>query len=158
MLTIIELLYRDYIKPYKRMLLVITLIIIFTLAAIYAYRIFARPLIENQSVNNVANANRRPIEVQVYFFYANWCPHCKTAKPEWNAFKSAYDGKEINGNKVKLIDVDCTKEDNKNSDLIQRFKIDSYPTLKLVKDNNNIDFDSKITNDALTQFLQTVLK
>jgi len=158
MLTIIELLYRDYIKPYKRMWLILFLIIIFTIAAVYAYKIFAGPIIENQSSKNVANVNRRPIEVEVYFFYANWCPHCKTAKPEWNAFKSAYDGKEMNGHIVKLIDVDCTSENSKNTDLIQRFKIDSYPTLKLVKSNNNIDFDSKITNDALTQFLQTVLK
>ena len=37
---------------------------------------------------------------ELLFFYADWCPHCKTAKPIWNDLKSQYENKTINGNKL----------------------------------------------------------
>ena len=28
-------------------------------------------------------------------FYADWCPHCKTAKPAWDEIKTQYENKTI---------------------------------------------------------------
>ena len=37
------------------------------------------------------------------------------------------------------------------------YKIEGYPTIKLVKDNQIIDYDAKPTKATLTQFLNTVV-
>ena len=47
---------------------------------------------------------------ELLFFYADWCPHCKTAKPAWNDLKSEYENRTINGYKVIFTDIDCTNE------------------------------------------------
>jgi len=41
--------------------------------------------------------------------------------------------------------------------MISQYQIQGYPTLKLLKDGQVIDFDSKPTQDSLTQFLNSVL-
>jgi len=157
--SIVKILYNDLLTPrIKTLILIVIMIIIFILAAYFAYKWYAKPAIANKSTQNMANMNDRSDPVLIYFFYADWCPHCTKAKPEWAKFKAGYDGKEINGKTIKCIDVDCTEEGGESSHLIQKYAIDSYPTLKLVNDGNRIDFDSKITNDTLIQFTQTVLQ
>ena len=44
----------------------------------------------------------------------------------------------------------------KLSTLIKKYKIDSYPTVKLTKGDVVVDFDSKITKDTLIQFVNSV--
>jgi thiol-disulfide isomerase/thioredoxin len=102
--------------------------------------------------SDVANANRRQKEVMIYFFHVDWCPHCKNALPEWNAFKSQYDEKEVNGYVLKCVDTDCTSETGEVTRVIKTYNIDSYPTVKMVKDGKTIDFDSKITKTSLEKF------
>ena len=43
----------------------------------------------------MANNNRGTSEAKLMFFSADWCPHCKKAKPEWDKFSSEYANKEI---------------------------------------------------------------
>ena len=160
--SLVNVLYNDYVKPNKHILLVVLMIIIFGVAGIYAFKWFAKPLLsegaQNMDGTNVANYNDRR-EVEIYFFFADWCPHCTKAKPQWAAFKSAHDssngtGKEVNGYKIKCVDVDCT---DGSSSLIQKYKVNGYPTCIMMKDGNQIAFDSKITTDNLMQFVNSVL-
>ena len=157
MSSIVSLLYNDWIKPRKRTLLIIAMIVVFGVASVYAYKWFAQPIIAHKNIQNMSNMNERNQTVEIYFFAADWCPHCTKAKPEWGTFKKSYDGKEVNGYVVKCIFVDCT-ETSQHNDLIQKFNVDSYPTLKLVKDGNQIDFDSKINSESLGQFVDTILQ
>ena len=90
-------------------------------------------------------------------FYVDWCPHCKTAKPEWNKMKDKYDGKTINGYKVNFTEYNCTKESPETDKLLDQYKIEGYPTIKLVKDGQVIEYDAKPTESTMTQFLNTVL-
>ena len=90
-------------------------------------------------------------------FYVDWCPHCKTAKPEWNKMKDKYDGKTINGYKVNFAEYNCTKESTEIDNLLDQYKIEGYPTIKLVKDGQIIEYDAKPTEATMTQFLNTVL-
>ena len=90
-------------------------------------------------------------------FYVDWCPHCKTAKPEWNALKEEYDGKTINGYVVVFEEYNCTDENSEIEDLINKYKIEGYPTIKLIKDNQVIEYDAKPTKATMEQFLTTVL-
>jgi len=103
---------------------------------------------ENQSGDKAA---------ELMLFHVDWCPHCKTAKPEWDQVKDEYQNKSINGYKVMFNEINCTDETPEKVKMIETYKIEGYPTIKLVKDNQVIDFDAKPTKETLTKFLNTVL-
>lgn len=154
MSNIAEVLKR-YIRPYYYYILTAVVIIIFVALALYWYRQFKPKM--NDKFSNVANAQRRNKEAVVYLFSVDWCPHCKKAKPEWVAFKNQYDGTEINGYVIKCIDVDCTSETSDVKASMNKYNITSFPTIKLIKDDNTVDFDSKITRTTLATFVTTML-
>ena len=94
---------------------------------------------------------------ELLFFYADWCPHCKAAKPIWNDIKSEYENKTINGYKIVFTEVDCSEETTEVEKLMNQYSVEGYPTIKLVKDGQVIEYDAKPTKDSLTKFLNTVL-
>lgn len=100
------------------------------------------------------NANKT---ATLMLFYVDWCPHCKTAKPEWSTLKDEYDGKTINGYIVNFVEHNCTNETEEISQLMDKYSIEGYPTIKLVKDNQIIEYDAKPTKATMEQFLHTVL-
>jgi len=153
-----ELLYRNFILPYQYTLLIAILIILFGIAGYYAYIWYGSPVINKKEQDDVSNANRNDKEIEIYFFHVDWCPHCKTAQPQWNKFVQKYDNTNMNGYNIQCIDVDCTDDkDEKVSAYIRRFDIQSYPTLKMIKDDSQIDYEAKITSDNLEQFLNATI-
>ena len=90
-------------------------------------------------------------------FYVDWCPHCKTAKPEWEQVKAEYEGKTINGYSIVFTEINCTNETPDTEKLMNTYKIEGYPTIKLLKDGQVIEFDAKPTKAHLEQFLKTVI-
>lgn len=91
-------------------------------------------------------------------FHADWCPYCQTAKPEWNSLKEEYDGKNINGYIVVFEEYNCTSESSSEiEEIVNKYNIDGYPTIKLIKDDQVIDYDAKPTKNTMEQFLTTVL-
>jgi thiol-disulfide isomerase/thioredoxin len=107
-----------------------------------------RERVANSSSTNTAN---------LMLFYVDWCPHCKTAKPEWENLKSEYEGKSINGYKIIFTEYNCTNETPEIEELMNKYKIEGYPTIKLIKDNQVIEYDAKPTKSTMEQFLNTVL-
>lgn len=95
----------------------------------------------------------------VHFFYATWCPHCKTAMPDWEAFKSEYNGTTVNGYTVFCEEHDCTDHEANAelSQMIQAFKVAGFPTVKLVKGDQVIECNARPTKANLAEFVQTVL-
>ena len=96
-------------------------------------------------------------QAEIFFFHTTWCPHCKSAKPEWDQLKAELNGSAINGYKVTFTEVDCTEETPEVEMMVQKFKIEGYPTVKLVKDGQVIEYDAKPTKDTMHEFLTTVL-
>ena len=146
---------KKYLGPYYYPILIIVLVIIFLLVGIFVYNRHTK-----SEAFDVANDNQRDNELTmvVYFFHADWCPHCKKALPEWNGFSQANHGKDLYGYKVNCVDINCTNEDDsKVVEYINKFNIDSYPTVKMIKDGKTIDFDSRITTTSLNSFLETML-
>lgn len=90
-------------------------------------------------------------------FSTDWCPHCKTARPEWNDMQAEYENKTINGYTIVFEDHNCTNESVEVKHLIDKYGIEGYPTIKLVKDNQVIEYDAKPTKATMVQFLNTVL-
>ena len=148
---------RKYIRPYYYYIIFTVVFIIFLVVGIYWYK---RQKSQTQNrFKDVANQNRRNQQSNIYFFFADWCPHCKRAKPEWDAFKSQYNGTQVNGYQINCVEVDCSS-DSPSSEVkasMNKFNVTSFPTVKLVKDDTTIDFESKITRTSLASFVNTML-
>jgi thiol-disulfide isomerase/thioredoxin len=103
---------------------------------------------------NSANSGK---EAELLFFYVDWCPHCKTAKPIWDDLKSEYESKTIHGYKVVFTEINCTEETAEVEKLMNQYNIEGFPTIKLIKDGNVIEYDAKPSKDTLVNFLNTIL-
>jgi thiol-disulfide isomerase/thioredoxin len=138
--------------------------LILIMLSVWSYYYYAKPILSNDLIDqrNIPN-NGSNEEISFYFFNVDWCPHCIKAKPEWIKFCQKYDGKEYNGYIISCVGgengTDCTNSDEPSIiDIIQKFNIEHYPTLKMVKGSSIIDFDGKITDDNLETFIITILQ
>ena len=121
-----------------------------------AYMIYKQQFPTTTYKPNSSNADASK-EAEMIRFYVDWCPHCKTAKPEWDQVKAEYQGKTINGYKVIFTEINCTNESAEIENVIKTYKIEGYPTIKLIKDGQIIEYDAKPTKATMEQFLNTVL-
>lgn len=96
--------------------------------------------------------------ITVHFFTADWCPHCRKAKPDIDNFEKEYGNKKINGRTIIINRVDCTdSEVEEVSKQISDFNVTSFPTVKIKDSNGNIfDFDAKLTFENLKEFINSV--
>ena len=142
-------------------IMVITAVILFSILAAYYYYYY----IMNSNTKSPYKPNSEDIPigssqsstVELLFFYADWCPHCKAAKPIWNELKSEYQNKTINGYHIIFTEVDCTTESVETDKMMNQYNVEGYPTIKLLKDGQVIEYDAKPSKETLTQFLNTVL-
>ena len=148
-------------------LCVVGLAIVILIIRFYVYP-WAKPYLnkllnkDQDNPNNEFNTKSEGLqgqekEAEIMFFHTDWCPHCKTAKPEWDQVKAEYDGKTINGYTVYFTDVNCTNDNPQTEKMMNTYKIEGYPTIKLLKDGTVIEYDAKPSRDTLVQFLNTVL-
>jgi thiol-disulfide isomerase/thioredoxin len=146
---------KNLFGSYKYFALILCLTIIFIVAAIYTYRQYVSPRLKHKYVanNEFVPPGAESNVADLYFFYTTWCPHCKNSMPIWQSLKSEFANKEIKGFKLNFIEVDCDKE----AALAEKFNVQGYPTIKLVKGNQVIEYDAKPSKDTLMEFLQTSL-
>ena len=78
--------------------------------------------------------NKEGEEVLIYIFTVEWCPHSKKALPVWNELKEKYNGKKYNNQLLAFITVDGEE----NSELADKYMVEEFPTIKLVKGKDNI--------------------
>lgn len=153
-MAIFKTLYNDLIKPLDKYIVTFILIIIFAVAGFFGYKWFIKPTIENLGEDDIANDNRRISDAKILFFYADWCPHCKKAKPDWDQFTSDYNNSEVGYYKIVPEQIDCTEGSDPK---IQEYAIDGYPTIIMIKDGKRINYDARITYDNLKQFTDEFL-
>ena len=151
--------YFSKVGSFKHFILLFFISVIFLAMAIYIYRRYVSPKINEAYVANneflpegsaTENTNN---SAELYFFYTTWCPHCKKSMPVWQNLKSELDGKQMKGVTLSFIEVDCDKE----SGLAEKYNVQGYPTIKLVKGNQVIEYDAKPAKDTLMEFLNTSL-
>lgn len=149
---------KDFTSKLKlKNVLMIFLAIVLIIVIYYIYtNYFSKGFGSGRNIENMENQSGDK-NAELMLFHVDWCPHCKTAKPEWDQVKAQYDNKKINGYTVMFSEINCTDETSEKLKMIETYKIEGYPTIKLVKDNQVIDFDAKPTKDTLTKFLNTVL-
>jgi len=138
----------------KQSLVILFVIVLFLIATLYVYRRYISQKISKKYVANNEFVQDGKVEsADIYFFYTTWCPHCKTAKPIWNDFKTEMTGKTVNGVTLNFFEVDCDK-DQATSD---KFNVKGFPTIKLVKGNQIIEYDAKPSKVNLIEFVNTSL-
>lgn len=138
----------------RKIIMILFLVAIFIGIAFYIYKTYISPRINPSYVENKEILTEEAQkEAVLYFFYTTWCPHCKKAKPEWQKIKDEYEDKPINNTRVIFREVDCDKEE----EVADKFKVDGYPTIKLIKDEQIIEYDAKPNYETLVQFLHTTL-
>jgi len=148
----------DQIKPYIKPVLIVAMIILFSIISYYGYQKYYATPKAKKEITDVANSTYDK-KIYIHYFHVEWCPHCKKAAPEWATFSKQFNDKVIKGYTIKCIDNDCTNdEDDSVADLLKRYNIDSFPTIKMEKDGNMIDFDAKITSSALGKFVDSVVQ
>jgi thiol-disulfide isomerase/thioredoxin len=141
-------------SPIRMFLVAFGVAAIFIVAAVYVYRTQVSPRLDPSYVPNKEFAGGRMDEgPAVFFFYTTWCPHCKTARPIWDEFKSQMKGKKVNGQEVTFVEVDCDKD----KALADRYKVEGYPTIKLATGDKVVEYDAKPDIKSLHQFLETSL-
>ncbi len=82
-------------------------------------------------------------------FYAPWCGHCKTTKPEFDKLKSTYKGN------VKIVDVNGDEK----TDMVQKHGVKGFPTLRYYPkgmDNSSDykEYTGERTADGMKQFIE----
>lgn len=112
-----------------------------------------------------ANYPQKPSDgrpATVYYFYADWCSVCTRARPVWDRFAAAMDGRAVNGYRVACVTVDVTDPDNKrsgvNEALVQQYNLDSFPTVKIVVNNKVVMMDASVADDTLRSFVENCTK
>jgi len=154
----------DFLKSIGKMetktIIIVVCIILALVAAIFYYYFYVAP---GMKTNYIANKpkpegfDNNNKSAELLFFYADWCPHCKTAKPVWQEIQSQYENQTINGYKVKFTEINCTTESPDVEKMMNKYNIEGFPTIKLIKDGQIVEFDAKPSKETLTEFLNTVL-
>ena len=141
----------------KKVLIVIGCSAIFICAAIFVFLTYVKPKLNKQYVANkefTKTDSNFDSQSDLYFFYTSWCPHCKSAKPTWEKLKQDVGNSQVNGTTIKFIEIDCDQD----SATADKFKVEGYPTIKLVHKNQIIEYDAKPDLDTLKTFLEKSLQ
>jgi thiol-disulfide isomerase/thioredoxin len=140
--------------------IIIAIVILFIIVALLYYFYYISPSLKpkynhnsEQGTNNSGNGHT----AELLFFFADWCPHCKTAKPIWNDLKVEYENKTINGYKIIFTDINCSEESAEVEKLMNQYKVEGYPTIKLLKDDQIIEYDAKPSKEIIVKFLNSAL-
>lgn len=135
-------------------LLILFVILVFLGVGIYAYNTYVSPKLKPAYVPNKEFVNEEETnEVELLFFYTTWCPHCKKAMPIWQKFKEDHENILVNKHKIIFREIDCDKEES----LAKQYEVEGYPTIKLIKNDEIIEYDAKPNYETLQEFLQSTI-
>ena len=133
--------------------------VILIIGVIFAYK---SKLLESFAVGghdydqeSKSGSSSNPVELMM--FSVDWCPHCKQASPEWQKISDEYSASQINGRKVIFTLVNCTEETPDIEKQLKQYSIEGYPTIKLLKDGQIINFEAKPDYPNILKFLQSTV-
>jgi protein disulfide-isomerase-like protein len=116
----------------------------FDVSALPGFEFGMVPIYLLQTVHQEAISNNKMMLVE---FYAPWCGVCKKLTPEYEA--AARDQKK-KVPPIPLAKVDATE----NTELKNRFAIDTFPTVKFFKGGEAVeDYKGELTRTGINDFL-----
>ena len=138
----------------KQILFITILVIIFIIVLVFVYNNYIKNFIEkNNSVNGeFVNTRDTNNDVLIMYFYTEWCPYCKQALSEIKKFEDYIAGlNTTNDYIITLTKIDC----DKNSTIADKYKIENYPSIKLIYKKEVYTYNAKPNKEHLKQFLET---
>lgn len=140
------------------------LVVLLIIGAYYVFKKNNSKIKNDKAIRDIPNAPSDG-DVEIMFFTVDWCPHCKNAKTPWADFKKGYHNKLINDTFITCKEYNVTEKEStdpqykdyqvaKNAQ--DKFKVEGYPTVKMRKGDQVIDFDAKITTYALEKFVENM--
>jgi len=148
-------LYLSLIGNKKNLRNILIIVVVALITAYFAYKKYGIPKIKKKTGDVKHNVNKELVKgdqtAKIYYFYTEWCPYCKKARPEWDKFKNVYKDKTVNGYKIEFIEVDCDKDEATAT----QFEVEGYPTIKLVKNGTIVQYDAKPKFETLEEFVKT---
>jgi thiol-disulfide isomerase/thioredoxin len=140
----------------SRFWMILLVAIFFLVVAVYVYNKYVSPMVDNDFIPN--NEFQKKDEddaqnVELYIFTVEWCPHSKKAIPIWEQLKAEYNNKPFNNHNIIFIQVDGEE----NPELADKYKVEGYPTIKLIKGDQIIEYDAKPSIEHLKEFLNSTL-
>lgn len=160
------------VKNNFRLIIILSLVAVFIYLIIHVYRNYVLPKLNPSYTANkeyFENPEQEPKYAVIYYFFAEWCPHCQTAghpkteeSEERNGpfieFMKKHDKTYINDYQINFEIVNCT-DDTKSrcAKLIKKFNVEGFPTIKMVKDKTVYDFNAKPTSENLEEFINTMV-
>lgn len=130
---------------YKIILIIISILLLLVGIGLYYYSKNTEQFDTNTELANTAD---------LMYFFTDWCPHCKKAKPEWAKITEYLDSNKINNYNVHCIEYDCSKQTPEIEVLMDQYQIEGYPTMKLRVNGTVKTFESNITYDNVIDFLK----
>jgi len=125
------------------------------------YTYFIVPKFNPTYVNNneFHSGTDKITDVTVMIFYADWCPHCKSAMDPndgpWTLFKQNYENATINNTKIYIEEVDCSDENGAAISKRDKYKVEGYPSIILIKNDQVFQYDAKPNQRNLEEFIDT---
>lgn len=88
-------------------------------------------------------------------YYAEWCGHCNTMKPEWEKFITKMKDPNVNSTNVKIADV----KSDFISALKQKPEIPGFPTIKMYSNGKEVaDFKDDRIAEKMVDFAKSNTK
>jgi thiol-disulfide isomerase/thioredoxin len=88
-------------------------------------------------------------EVIVALFYADWCPHCVSFKPDYKKAMSELTGNEHKGKTLRFVMVDC----DKHKTLAKENDVSGFPTVKILNDDGSSEeYDGERSFEGLSSY------
>ena len=85
-------------------------------------------------------------ETVVALFYADWCPHCVSFKPDYKKAMSTLNGKSHEGKNLRFEMVDC----DKHKSLSKKYDVSGFPTVKILNsDGSTNEYKGERSYDGL---------
>ena len=100
----------------------------------------------NEGFQNNNKKSNNAEQCDLYVFVADWCPHCKNAKPAIA---------ELKNNAPANVNVNVVNESDSNSrELMNKYKVRGFPTILLVKaDGEVVEFSERVSLENLNKFV-----
>jgi thioredoxin-like negative regulator of GroEL len=130
------------------------LVLLFITLLLVIYSNYIKDIISKKHVLNSEYVNNvsKQEEILLLYFYTEWCPYCKQSMPEINKFEEYIKGETGSANyNITLTKIDCDKQ----TTIADKYKIEAYPSIKLIYKNKVYDYDAKPNKANLIQFLET---
>ena len=116
---------------------------------------------EIRNENNGASGSEGQKYATIKIYYADWCPHCKSAMNggEWSKFESDFNGTSVNGYILTTEKVDCSDSDKGDvRAIIDSKNIEGFPTIRLEYGNKEAEYDARPDAAHLEQFVNEYLQ